>query len=357
MRIDLITKYLVINTLKSIFTVFLIFSSIVLLANLVNDLNVVNSEGYTFKRSLIFNIMHTPNNILKFYPFILFLGCINILSHLKSNNEILAINMFGYSIVRIIKIMATVILLISLLITIFGELIINKIEFYAQSYKSYHLSNGKSFFSRDEVWVKYKNSYIRINNTLKHNKKIYKYDLDDSLELQKISSGYLNKIDNNNEVWHINNVKTSELTLNNVKNKEYNTQLWDIKLGEKYLYFLDKNIDNFSLVDLYVYIRSNDIIDEKHISFWQIISQPFMTMLLILFSSILVLGSNIKTGSGKNIIIGVILAIIMFFITKMIGFCSIAFQMSPMILTFFPIVIIWIIELTLIYRINKYSRI
>ena len=113
----ILNEYLITGFVKIIINVFLIFICLGIIMNLFEEIEFFKDLDTGIGLPFLLTLMFIPNLIIKLLPFIVFIAAMWYIISIKSNTDLIALKVFGYSNLKII-------LILSLTAFFFGILIL-----------------------------------------------------------------------------------------------------------------------------------------------------------------------------------------------------------------------------------------
>ena len=98
---NIINRYLVVNYSKIVINTILIFLALGIVLNLFEEIEFFKNLNQSFTLPFILSLSFVPTLILELLPFIIFLASMFYFLQLKSNKDLLAVKIFGYSNLKI----------------------------------------------------------------------------------------------------------------------------------------------------------------------------------------------------------------------------------------------------------------
>jgi len=317
----IINQYLIIGFTKIVMNTILIFLALGIVLNMFEEIEFFKNLNQSLSLPFILSLSFVPTLIIELLPFIIFLASMFFFLHLKSNQDLLSIKVFGYSNLKI----AFTVAFSAFIFGCFVLIAINPITFALVKY--YEIEKAQYALDVDHLISVNKNGvWIKESNDLGY--KIINAEKLDNDSLKKISI-YI--FDTNNRMlkrieaksalilvspWKLKNVAIYDLVNNNqITNLETYEFVTD-KILEK-INSLFKNLNTISFFDLITdYIQLNErgyskrILNEKINNF---ISLPFFLFLMVLLASIFTIGSVKQKQNFYYIVISILTSVIIFY--------------------------------------------
>ena len=88
---------MIVNYSKILINTILIFSALGVILNLFEEIEFFKELGESFSLPFVLSLSFVPTLVLEILPFIIFLFFMFYFLHLRANNDLLFIKIFGYS--------------------------------------------------------------------------------------------------------------------------------------------------------------------------------------------------------------------------------------------------------------------
>ena len=303
-------NFLVKGFLFSFLKVILIFFSLGLILNILEEIEFFKSLDVNFFTPLFLTILYVPGTIIQLLPFVIFIA------------SILSLKIFGYSNIKIFFILALTAFLLGWLILVFISPITSSMMRYYEKTKSTYAKDIDHLisFNKNGLWIKENtNDGIRIvsakeaKNDVLHEIVIFNFDKNFNL-LNKIESDKVNIKYNKWQIQAYKNTNFSdEMTAKNFGDE---LSINSIYTFEKIIN-LFKNFDTMSFIDLtygYKDLKSKGY-DKNYLdqSLHSMLSLPFFLMIMTALASTLTLNTMKRSNNYKFIIVGLICVIVIYY--------------------------------------------
>jgi lipopolysaccharide export system permease protein len=319
---NIFLNFLINGFLSSFLKAVLIFFSLGLILNILEEIEFFKDLDVNFLTPLLLSILYVPSTIIQLLPFIIFIASIWFLLKIRNNKELLSLKLFGYSNAKIFFILAlTSFLLGWIILTFISPITSNMIKYYEKTKSTYakdidHLVT----FNKNGLWIKEntKNG-IRIVSAQKANDYILEdiiiFNFNENFELS-------NKIEAKNA-----NIKNNEWLINKFEIFDFADEIINKKEGEiltiKSIYTFDKivnlykNFNTMSFIDLtygYEDLKKkgyNKLYLDQ--SLHSMLSLPFFLMIMTALASSLTLNTMKRSNNYKFIIVGLLCVIVIYY--------------------------------------------
>ena len=350
-------KYILNIYLKSLFFVFFIMSSLVIILNLLSELDFFKNEDVSINFSIFLSLLNTPSLIFEMFPFIMLLTIQLFFIKILENKEIDILKYFGLKNTRILYILS--ILSIStgiLILIIFYSLSSNLKNIYLEL-KSNYVSDGKylAVITNNGLWIKdtvnnktiiTNSSYIEGNYLVENFITIF----DDNFKVEKNIKS--KKIDISNKEWKIINARmynVNDYIDKNIINLNTNFDLERIRS-------LYSNLSALNLFELYElrenYKKLNYSITEIDIHLLKLILYPLYLFLMALFSSLIMLKIKKIRNTTFKIFIGLFFSVIIYYLNNFSYVLGETERINIGFAVFIPLFVLFSINVSMLYRVN-----
>ncbi len=317
----IIYKYLISNFLKCALNVMLIFLSIGIILNLIEEIEFFKEFEQSLTIPMMLTLMILPNLIMKLLPFIIFIATTWFVLNLRSSSDLLSLKVFGFSNAKIIFILSTAAMFLGFFILVTINPITSKMVKYYESTKSEYSRDIDHLvvINKNGVWIKEvvdQETRIINSKSIAGNflNKITIYNLDDNQNI--VSRIEAEKVDVSSKSWFFKKAKIYDFKDGvNVSIKENFLIL--SKYDIKNIRSLYKNIDTISFLNLFLNYEdlvkkgySNEMLDLKLHSFF---SLPIFLFLMVVLACVFTIGSLKKSAKTYHIFISILTCVIIYY--------------------------------------------
>ena len=358
MIISTYKKYILNLFTKTLIEVVLIFFSLILIINLFEEINFLKNENVSGFYPVFLSLLNAPSVIFDIFPFIFLVSTIFFFIKLMDKNELF---IFKYSGVTNNKILGLLVLCSFFI----GVLIIFGFYTFSSKLKSHYLQIKNEFTSDNKylavitengLWIKDEiNGKIniinadKINENLLINVSIVQFDKNFNL-LQSIES---KEVDVKSKYW---NIKNPIVTKENVTNK-----LEFINLNSNFdlekISNLFSNLSAMSVMEL-IKLKKDyfslgystvDIAVYQH----KIFSIPIYLSIMTLLSGIIMFNSKYKKSKIFNIILGISLSVIIYYVNYFSGLLGMNGKIPIILSVWLPLIVLLLISMIGLVRLNE----
>ena len=358
MIINTYKKYILNLFIKSLIEIILIFFALILIVNLFEEVNFLKNETVNGFYPIFLSLLNTPSVIFDILPFIFLVSTIFFFIKLMDKNELFIFKYSGITNNQILNILV----LCSFFI---GVLMIFGFYTFSSKLKSHYLQIKNEFTSDNKylavitdngLWIKDeihgKINIInadKINDDLLINVSIVQFDNNFNL-LQSIESKEVNV---KSKHWII---KDPIVTKENITNK-----LEFIKLNSNFdiekIRNLFSNLSSMSVMELaklkkdYFFLGYSTV--DIEVFQHKIFSIPIYLSIMTLLSGIIMFNSKFKKSKIFNIILGISLSVIIYYVNYFSGLLGINGKIPIVLSVWLPLIILMLISMIGLVRLNE----
>ncbi len=351
-------KFITNTFLKSFLNLFLIMFSLIFILNLLSELDFFKTIEVDSFFTLYLGLLNSPSLVFEMLPFIFLLSTQFFFINLFKNNELQIFKYSGLKNINIIKIIATITMIMGLMIVIiFYNLSSNLKNFYLDL-KSNYTSDDKylAVITNNGLWIKDKvedKTYIINSSKIDKNFLVDAFisEFDDKYEIiRNIKSSKIN-IENN--IWQISDAKVFKGNI--VKEEKY----LELKSNFNYkkITSLYSNLSSLSIFQL-IELKKNYFLlgystTEVDVQLQKLLSFPFYFLLMTIFSSIIMFNSKKFKNNTLKISIGLFSSVIIYYINNFFYVLGNTERISILIAIWFPLIMLGIINIIMLNKINE----
>ncbi|MDH5649915.1 MAG: LPS export ABC transporter permease LptG [Gammaproteobacteria bacterium] len=337
------------STLLVLFLLFMLLSFTVF----VDGMSDLGHGRYGIMDLLRYTMLSQPKGIYQLFPTAALLGTTMGLSYLATNSELIAFRAAGISLWRIAWAVIKTGAIFVIAGSIIGEYVAPVAEEQAQRGRAEALGIGFRNQSTG-LWLRSDLEYINVIEVLPdtslRNINISRFD--DNRNLQQLI--YAKRGSYINGQWQLRKVKQTTFTESGIKIT--NLKTWDWSSGitpEEMAVFMVKP-EALSFMRLYYYLehlRANgQQTDRYELVFWRKLLSPFTIVVMLLLAIPFAFGQN-RTGSlGKQMFMGLMLALAFNMADYGLGHSATLFGFSPLLGAALPLVLFSVLAAFLIRR-------
>lgn len=319
MMLSVYTKYIILKFLKSLLVVSLIFSIIILIMNLFEEVSFFKDTEDSILVPVFLTIINLPSLLFEILPFIFLITAIYFFNNLIEIEEIKTFKVFGITNLKLVQILSyTTFILGIIVITIFYSISTN-LKFVYLDIKNQYSKDDKylAAITANGLWIRdiYEDKIKFINAEEIDGNYLLNISIsqfNENFIIEKSINAKKANIKNNN--WILENVNI------NSSNKLEKVEKLEVKTNfniDKILSLFD-NLSALSLLELenlkkeyeLLGYSSNSINNYQH----KIYSYPIYLTLMVMIGTILMLNIGYNKSKIFHIILGILISVIIYYI-------------------------------------------
>ena len=351
-------KYLVIKFLKKLITISIIFATLIFILNTFEEISFLKDSNKNFLFPYFLSFLNMPITLFEIFSFIFLLSGQFLIYEIYKNNELALLKQNSLSKLKIIKLL----FFTALIIGIFNVIILYNFS----SFLKFHYTNIKNEISKDNkylamvldsgIWIKdeINGKKLIINSVgIKDDFLIDTIINEFDNEFNLIRNIQVKKIDIKSNTWvllepTINKDNAEILSLNNIK--------YPTNFNKKRINSLFSNVSTLDLLRLFNLKKEFEKLgystDEIVIHLLNLFFTPIYYGFMIIISSILVINFNKNKSFLFNIVIGITISVIIYYINFLFSSMGKSNKLPVLISVFFPLGILGTLSAIGLIQIN-----
>lgn len=330
----LIDRYLTKTVVSAIILVICMLTGLQVFILFVNELGDIGKGGYGVFQALIFVLMTMPYQVYLFLPMACLLGCLIGLGIMASANELTIMRSSCMSIGKITKVVLKVAILLILIVTVLGELIFPRLILKASDNKFEAINSGQTLITNKGVWLRSQNDFINISKVLREDdiENITQFHFDKNHNLIFIRNiNHARYIDGH---WVAYNINQTNISSNKTKIKTMAQMNWQIDIKPSLLTLSSTEPDEMTFPELFKFLKVHKdkylSINGYKLAFWQRITQPFTTMVMMMLAVPFIFGPLRSSTMGSKLLLGATIGFGFYILNRFFGSLSQIYQFSTM---------------------------
>ena len=303
------------------------------------------SEGDNFSTVLILTVIDVPHKFFEFLPSALLIGTLFSLGQFAASSELIAVGASGYSRLRVGIISCLTGLAIILTLSILIELYVpvsDKANIRMQQ------EQGQNIFltSDQSYWVREQNRIIRVGQAVSDNllNDIEIFSLSEDRSIEFIANAK-SAIRQEGDVWELVEFKQSNVASDNtiMSMMEERFILPELFL-KNFLQSVTSDPFKMSVQRLneYIFYLEENSLDasEYKVALYKRLAIPLTGLAMILLALPLVFRPRQLGGIGQRLLLGVLMALLVYILVEAITNGAVVYQLSPAIAAVLPVIVI-----------------
>lgn len=334
---NILDRYIIKTMTVYTLAVMVIWISVYSFFNFLEELKQIGNVDYGVFDAILYIVINIPSVLYAHSLVIILLGTLLALGHLASTSQLIIIRSFGISIMQIAKIVIKAALLFMLVAVIIGEFIAPSSVKLAENIRANALGQITKLHSEQGLWLKDGLFIIKIGKNLdgKNFKNVVLLKRNKNSKLDTIikandafvSNDFINfknaiiyQIRANDELSTISKTKKDKYSVKISFNKDLLDSL------KKYPY----ELSSYELLKQIYFSSLNNISATIYeVEFYKRIIRPVTLVAMILTAMLFIFGSLRDSSLGRNIFLGLMLALVFELTSKIGGALSLRYEISP----------------------------
>jgi lipopolysaccharide export system permease protein len=297
--------------------------------------------SYSTGDAFLFTLLNLPQQAFELLPIGAMIGALLGLGNLASGSELVVTRASGVSVWRVAWPVALAGLTLSLAMYAIGEYAAPPLAQYAKREKTTSKMADVSFAGSSSAWIKDGNLILRVQTGEVDQQfgGVSLFELDGASRLKSIQRAERISVADPGH-WRLHKVATSRFGATQIDGDMSNEVTMRTRVNPEFLGLAATDPDLLTLRGLYAYIdhlRHNSLETAAfEIGFWSRIARMFAVVVVCLLALPFVFGPLRTTGAGTRTVIGVLLGVVFFLITRTIENGGQLFGLNPVLVGWLP---------------------
>lgn len=337
---NILDRYIGQAVITGVATVLTIFIVLYELFAFAGEAGQIGQADYTIWSAILYSLLLVPQHIYELFPISMLLGTMLGLGWLANHNELVIIRMAGVSLLRIVgSIMKTAVMLM-LLAMVIGEGIAPPLHQYAGEMQIKALHQNINMNTDYGLWARDGETYINVNRVENDGRLIgitlYQFAKNNFIQRQIEAK----QATYDGEQWSLKSVKdtvykNNSFVVNTVKEMKWKTLL-DLDMVK--IVAIPPDLLSVWKLNGYInYLKNNELEYAKYeLVYWTKLFSPFTILAMVLLAVPFVFGSNRHISIGKQILLGFLVGIIFYMVSRLSGQMGLVYGVPSVISALLP---------------------
>jgi len=337
----------------------------------IAELEDVGKGQYSLGVAAQYVLLTLPGvSYLLFAPAVL-LGSLLGLGALATNSELTVMRAAGVSVARIVRSVLITGLALTLVVAFLGETIMPRTEQIAEEIRLKALEERLSAKGSSGLWVRSGQRYVNIATVMPDLTLlgITVHTIRGQKLVESLLAARATRL--NGDDWLLEDVRISQFAHDGVTTRQEDQSSWsDLSLEHqnfgapprnvptlispelvKSLSVSNESLSARNLYDQIRYLRENQLdAGRTELSFWQKITSPLSTLVMLMLSLPFVFGSQRSGGAGQRIFVGILLGIVYVLVNKLLTQLAFNTGFTPLVSAILPLLLFSIVAIVGIQR-------
>jgi lipopolysaccharide export system permease protein len=332
--------------------VLLVLGALVVFISQQNDIGV---GSYSAADAFLFTLLNTPQQAFELLPIGAMIGALMGLGYLASGSELVITRASGVSVWRIAWPVGLAGVTLALIMFGIGEYAAPSMSQFAKREKTTSKLADVSFAGTSSAWVKDGNRILRVQTGEVDRAfgGVSVFELDGPTRLRSIQRAARISVADPGR-WSLHNVASSRFEKDKIEGDTVNELTLRSTVNPEFLGLAATDPQMLTLRGLASYIdhlRRNHLDTASYeIGYWSRIARLFAVVVVTLLALPFVFGPLRTTGAGTRTVVGVLLGVVFFLITRTIENGGHLFNVTPALVGWLPTAVIGLCTLIAISR-------
>jgi len=353
---SILDRYLAGAILTSTALVLAVLIALFSFVQFVDALGDVGKADYQLLDAMRYVLLSIPRQTFEVFPMAALLGTTLGLSAMAADSELVAMRAAGVSLLRIVRAAIQVGLALALLAVVIGEFVVPETEQLAERGRAEALKIRIKQQNDYGMWLRDNQAFVHIGEVLPDltllGVDIYRFDERERLALH-VHAKRGQFVDTR---WQLDQVRESRLTVDRVQTQRLETYDWSSSLTPDWFSVFTVRAEGLSVVQLYRYIRHLELNRQNTgnyaLAFWQKLTAPFATVVMMVLAIPFVFGSQRSGGIGARLFTGIVIGLAFFVVSRGFGYFGLLYGVPAFVGAVMPTLLFFGAALLLLRRVR-----
>jgi lipopolysaccharide export system permease protein len=315
----------------------------------------IGKGSYTAFEALVFTLLNIPQQAFELLPIGAMIGALMGLGNLASGSELVVTRASGMSIWRFAWPVALAGATLSLAMYGIGEFAAAPLAQFAKRDKTIEEMSDVSFAGKSSAWIKDGSRIMRVQTGEVDQAfgGVTLFELDGNAALASVQRAERISVSEPGH-WRLHNLSVSRFTTGHIEASSQAEATIGSTVNAEFLGLAANDPDLLTLRGLYAYIdhlRRNHLETASYeIGFWSRIARIFAIVIVTLLALPFVFGPLRTTGAGARTVVGILLGVLFFLITRTVENGGQLFGLNPALVGWLPTALIGVATVAAIAR-------
>jgi lipopolysaccharide export system permease protein len=321
----------------------------------IGEQSDIGTGNYTAAEAFLFTVFNLPQQAFELLPIGALIGALMGLGNLAAGSELVVTRASGVSIWRVAWPVGLAGATLSLAMYGIGEYAAPPLAQFAKRDKTVHELSDVSFAGKSSAWIKDGNRILRVQTGEVDQafSGVFLFELDGVSRLASLQRAERISVADPGR-WRLQNLAVSRFTNDRIEAGSEIEETISSTVNPEFLGLAATDPDLLTLRGLASYIdhlrRNNLATASYEIGFWSRIARIFAVVVVTLLALPFVFGPLRTTGAGTRTVVGILLGVVFFLITRTVENGGQLFGLNPALVGWLPTVVIGICTAAAISR-------
>jgi lipopolysaccharide export system permease protein len=342
---NLLDRYVIRAVLGGVAVVLVVLLTLGALFLFANQQDDIGQGTYSAIDAFWFVLLNLPQQVYELMPIGVLIGALLGLGQLARGSELTVMRAAGVSVWRIAGSVAMAGILLTVLAVVCGEFLAPPLQAMAKQQKALAKFSNISFASRGGAWVRDGNLLINVMEQSGSAEfgGMRIFELSPGHELQSVATASTATVQPDG-TWKLTSYRRTRFGGETVEADKEASRIFETKVGGDFLELTvtaPRQLATSVLWNLMRHLRENGLdTAPQEFAFWSRIARTTAILFAGLLAVPFVFGSLRAAGSGARTLVGVLIGMTFFFVQRMLESGALVFDASPVVLAWFPTVLL-----------------
>ncbi len=352
----IVRRYLFRSIMSMILLVLAVLLSLSVFIEFVGQLDDTGTGNYGIPQALFFALLKLPGMAFGMLPMATLLGGLLGLGALASNSEFIVLRAAGISVARMAAAVGATGAGLALFSILLGEFIAPPLDNYARQFRTLVKHGESGIRAGRGAWVRDGDTIIRLGPQGENFSYdgVYMFNLGDD-GLESVARADSAEIDESDQ-WVLNNYSESRFSESGVSVAEQRRAVQPYSLNSEVLELMVVRPSSLTGAALYryiTYLRENELDSSRYeLAFWGRIASSVSVLPMCLLALPFAFRSLRSGSTGARLLIGVIIGLAYFLVSRTLSDGGAVFQISPLVVAWAPTVLLSLVVFFLLRRLR-----
>ncbi|MDF3020558.1 MAG: hypothetical protein K0Q92_1861 [Steroidobacteraceae bacterium] len=352
---NLLDRYLIRAVLGGAFVVMAVLITLGALFLFSNQQDDIGVGSFSALDAFWFVLLNIPQQVYELLPIGVLIGSLIGLGSLARGSELTVMRAAGLSVWRVAGSVAMAGTLLIVIAVLCGEFLAPPLQAMAKQQKLLSKFSTITFAGRAGPWVRDGDRLINVSQQSGTGEfaGMLIFELGKDHQLRSVSSASTAKVRPNGG-WLLSNYESTRFGGEVIESEKQASHEFHSAIGGDFLALTvsqPRQLQTHVLWGLIRHLRENSLdSSEQEFAFWSRIARTSAILFAALLAVPFVFGNLRAAGAGARTLLGVLIGVAFFFIQRMLESGAVVFDVSPIVLAWFPTTLLAAASLILIAR-------
>lgn len=292
----------------------------------------IGKGGFGFWQSVQYALLRLTDDLRILFPIACLLGTTVAFSLLASRSELTIMRLAGYSFAKLFQIVGGSVLLLLVPFILFLELVAPKLNAFAVNKKHELITGYAQEWKRHNIWLKQNDEFFYVHEVTPQRelRNIIRFRFTPHMELLEHTQA--NTAREGRHGWRIQGITTTDFTSFPLRISQAAEETWNFAMPiEAIQQQADLELVTFpELFHLWYYAWKNQVSEPLiALTFWQRLVYPIAVFFIVTLALPLLAVQGRNIAFGLRILLAVILGVIFYLATNLLGYLGLAYAWPP----------------------------